>query len=258
MYLSISDREIATVLAALRHWQRTVIDPKFTEMPEYGYFYQEPPLDADQIDELCERLNTKGPHGENPPSPAETIKAIVPILAKVPAGAGEELRAELFERVADILRDHGWIDRDTDILNPVTGLTHRRQPDGSIETAEDVKARLAEEAEIDSYNWLPRKATTPASTIQRELLTADVFPPELTGYAASAAAGELVHHWRSCRPPLDTATMLGDIDGVIALLQRWRHDVYKEQGGVNHAADATDAGNAGQGIHSRLGHVGQR
>ncbi len=52
----MDDYEKATVLAALRYWQKYV-DPD--EVPEdfEGFFRDFEPLTDDEIDELCERLN---------------------------------------------------------------------------------------------------------------------------------------------------------------------------------------------------------
>ena len=52
----LSPRELATVLAALRYWQADVeADPNF----EFGdHFAEAAPLTAEEIDDLCERLNS--------------------------------------------------------------------------------------------------------------------------------------------------------------------------------------------------------
>ena len=53
---SLSTRELATVLAALRLWQDFVRDG--TDAAQgLDHFYDHKPLDASEIDELCERLN---------------------------------------------------------------------------------------------------------------------------------------------------------------------------------------------------------
>jgi hypothetical protein len=53
----MTDRERDTVLAALRHWQAaTVEDPEWGMASEHGK-----PLDDDEIDALCERLNSADP-----------------------------------------------------------------------------------------------------------------------------------------------------------------------------------------------------
>jgi len=49
-----------------------------------------------------------------------------------------------------------------------------------------------------------------------------VFPSDLWGYAAVDAAIYLHDHWQECSPPLTLAERLSDIDGTIAVLQRWR------------------------------------
>lgn len=57
----MSDRELATVLAALRYWQLNVIEDEVAEdLNGHGSFEDHSPLDADEIDDLCERLNCGG------------------------------------------------------------------------------------------------------------------------------------------------------------------------------------------------------
>jgi hypothetical protein len=52
----LTDRELATVLAALRHWQQHLLNyPRAAAAMEH--FTEERPLTATQIDRLCERLN---------------------------------------------------------------------------------------------------------------------------------------------------------------------------------------------------------
>ncbi len=53
----LNPQELATILAALRHWQHTV-DPqaKATAMT-YPQFEEVQPLSSAEIDDLCERLN---------------------------------------------------------------------------------------------------------------------------------------------------------------------------------------------------------
>ncbi len=50
-------RELATVLAALRHWQATVLasDPAATS--QFEHFGDTTPLTTQEVDDLCERLN---------------------------------------------------------------------------------------------------------------------------------------------------------------------------------------------------------
>jgi hypothetical protein len=52
MKRELNERELATVLAALRIFQR---DPD----PTMEHFDEVEPLSADEIDELCEELNTE-------------------------------------------------------------------------------------------------------------------------------------------------------------------------------------------------------
>jgi hypothetical protein len=65
MFLQVDERELATILAALRYWQRDGLlsdehGDLATPGPENdiataGGTHE--PLDLDEIDELCERLN---------------------------------------------------------------------------------------------------------------------------------------------------------------------------------------------------------
>ena len=61
MYLNVTGREFATILAALRHWQASERNT-ITKAPEYdiasdsGAFE---PLANDEIDALCEQLNAR-------------------------------------------------------------------------------------------------------------------------------------------------------------------------------------------------------
>src|SRR5258708_694829 len=56
--MNLDPRKLATVLAALRLWQREFDTPEeyLDAFPEHFEDYR--PLDTDEIDELCERLNT--------------------------------------------------------------------------------------------------------------------------------------------------------------------------------------------------------
>jgi len=64
--MQFNNRELGTVLAALRMWQAQVTDSKaFPVIPErYAAIATDggPPLNAEEIDDLCERINTdEGP-----------------------------------------------------------------------------------------------------------------------------------------------------------------------------------------------------
>jgi hypothetical protein len=52
----LSGRELATVLAALRAWQR-IKDCNYTVKDFADYFHDHKPLSPKQIDRLCERIN---------------------------------------------------------------------------------------------------------------------------------------------------------------------------------------------------------
>ncbi len=60
--MRLTDRELATVLAALRHWQEHIRDHRI-ENSGYDFFYADDgidrsPLVPTEIDDLVERLNT--------------------------------------------------------------------------------------------------------------------------------------------------------------------------------------------------------
>jgi len=57
--VQLSDREVAQVLAALRNWQTDSLNEDLVEAFA-GHFEDHPPLDDDEIDALCERLNFAG------------------------------------------------------------------------------------------------------------------------------------------------------------------------------------------------------
>jgi len=54
MMVQFTDRELATVLAALRYWQHDLAE---NDGPISEHFAQETPLSVEEIDDLCERLN---------------------------------------------------------------------------------------------------------------------------------------------------------------------------------------------------------
>ena len=55
---TLYERELATVLAALRYWQSKL--GKDQEPTDLDHFAEVDPLTAEEIDALCERLNTGG------------------------------------------------------------------------------------------------------------------------------------------------------------------------------------------------------
>ena len=59
MQIELTEREVAQLLAALRNWQ---IDSENEDLVEAfaGHFEAHAPLDHDEIDALCERLNFAG------------------------------------------------------------------------------------------------------------------------------------------------------------------------------------------------------
>ena len=59
MQIELTEREVAQLLGALRNWQ---IDSENEDLVEAfaGHFEDHAPLDDDEIDALCERLNFAG------------------------------------------------------------------------------------------------------------------------------------------------------------------------------------------------------
>lgn len=56
--MKLSDKELATVLAALRYWQQDLANAQGDdEGPISPHFEDVEPLSAGEIDDLCERLN---------------------------------------------------------------------------------------------------------------------------------------------------------------------------------------------------------
>jgi len=56
----MNEKETATILAALRYWQE---ETQMSQRKNHDHFESMVPLDDDEIDELCERLNSKDPDG---------------------------------------------------------------------------------------------------------------------------------------------------------------------------------------------------
>ena len=54
MPVHLNERELATVLAALRYWQQDLAE---NDGPISEHFADETPLTVEEIDALCERLN---------------------------------------------------------------------------------------------------------------------------------------------------------------------------------------------------------
>jgi hypothetical protein len=52
----MNERELATVLAALRYWQQDLTDNHEGPISQ-EHFADQTPLTMEEIDELCERLN---------------------------------------------------------------------------------------------------------------------------------------------------------------------------------------------------------
>ena len=59
MQIELSEREVAHLLAALRNWQTDSLNEDL-EDAFAGHFEDHRPLDDEEIDALCERLNFAG------------------------------------------------------------------------------------------------------------------------------------------------------------------------------------------------------
>ena len=58
---TLNDRELATVLASLRHWQGDVLaEMDLEDLGRLDHFQGVRPLDAGEVDELCQKLNVAG------------------------------------------------------------------------------------------------------------------------------------------------------------------------------------------------------
>jgi len=67
--MTLTSRELATILAALRHWQRGMASHRGISGPNaptqwafdqsFEHFDEQPPLTIPEIDDLCARLNTE-------------------------------------------------------------------------------------------------------------------------------------------------------------------------------------------------------
>jgi hypothetical protein len=57
MSICLNERELATVLAALRYWQQDLIDNHEGPISQDHFTEKITPLSVDEIDELCERIN---------------------------------------------------------------------------------------------------------------------------------------------------------------------------------------------------------
>lgn len=53
----LTARKLATVLAALRHWQQHVVREGFAFAVGFPHFVDDEPLSIAEIDTLCHRLN---------------------------------------------------------------------------------------------------------------------------------------------------------------------------------------------------------
>jgi predicted DNA-binding transcriptional regulator YafY len=53
----LTEQELATVLAALRHWQQS-LRREHGRVAAWPHFEDQEPLTLREIDELCERLNS--------------------------------------------------------------------------------------------------------------------------------------------------------------------------------------------------------
>ncbi len=56
--IDLNSREIATILAALRHWQHFLLENDITSLSPEHFAEGGNPLTVQEIDELCECLNS--------------------------------------------------------------------------------------------------------------------------------------------------------------------------------------------------------
>ena len=71
MQVELSHRDIAQLLAALRNWQTDALNEDLADAFS-GHFEDHAPLDDEEIDALCERLNL--PDGEAGFAGEQTLK----------------------------------------------------------------------------------------------------------------------------------------------------------------------------------------
>ncbi len=63
MIRNITDRELATILAALRHWERIILSERDDHSADVArrfspeHFENQTPLTAEEVDELAQRLD---------------------------------------------------------------------------------------------------------------------------------------------------------------------------------------------------------
>lgn len=62
--------------------------------------------------------------------------------------------------------------------------------------------------------------------IQQGLLANDTFEQDLSGFAASAAASDLLAQWATYNLPIDAEAKRGDVDDVIKALKTWRDTIH--------------------------------
>ena len=100
----LSKRELATVLAALRHWQRAVPE-KDAKAYSPLHFTSEAPLSGVEIDGLCEKLNLANSSDRF----QDAINQIRSILWRTADqwDADKEWDSETLEYVAGVLEDLG-------------------------------------------------------------------------------------------------------------------------------------------------------
>lgn len=100
--LELDERETGTVLAALRYWQRRAENGapewEIATEPEGG------PLDEDEIDALCERINCSPGDADTPMSTPPTDTQALTLFTSTQAGESAEQRTRLSAQVLAVLR----------------------------------------------------------------------------------------------------------------------------------------------------------
>jgi hypothetical protein len=109
--MKVNDRELATVLAALRHWQRLLAN--LSAVNELPHFDTWTPLNDDEVDELCERLNieqaqTKPLAPLNLTAARSNTWAQRGLQAVADIMSGKEWNADTLDAVAKVVRDAGY------------------------------------------------------------------------------------------------------------------------------------------------------